>query len=286
MDEKESILNVIKKSGYPLEIKTTEILGKYKWTVNNQSIYFDEDEKKFRTIDIKAFKLIQINKPSYYNKLHFEILIECKVGKSRNKKDKEGDNPWVFYVREKSKHHILENDFVSPLYFLKFKSYPSEVDTKLIESFKDTLIHFKQEKDFAVIGIEPFNQRSNQEPQIFKAKLQITKALAYEEKTMSNIISKAGEILSDFSVFSIIYPIIVFDGKLYKYYGKDNLEETDYVQYLVEYYRDIEFLKTSYALIDIVKIDYLEEFLKKIDGEIEALKEKIIEVSSLTPKSF
>jgi len=84
-DEVKKILEDMKKQGFPLEVRTSEILKAHDWEVTNQAAYTDIEKGKHRTVDIVAEKNV-FYKP---NELGFDIrfVIECK----RTTKS------WVFY---------------------------------------------------------------------------------------------------------------------------------------------------------------------------------------------
>ena len=90
-DEKSKIKKDIEKSGLPLEIEVTSIIEKSGWEVQNQSFYWDEDEKKGRTIDITAFKALS-EELGVYDRHRVALFIECK----------KSSTPWIFYTRHKT----------------------------------------------------------------------------------------------------------------------------------------------------------------------------------------
>ena len=86
-DEIKKIQKDMTIQGFPLEVKTSEILEGHGWTVTNQASYLDMETKKNRTLDILAEKNIY-----YASNLVFDIwlCVECK----------KVTKPWVFYTTD------------------------------------------------------------------------------------------------------------------------------------------------------------------------------------------
>lgn len=55
-DRKAEILRAIDQTGFPLELRISEILQSRAYHVANSLYYVDEDENKGREIDIRALK--------------------------------------------------------------------------------------------------------------------------------------------------------------------------------------------------------------------------------------
>jgi hypothetical protein len=259
-----NILKEIKTSGYPLEIKVTNILENHEWKVYNQPAYFDEEENKWRTVDIRATKLIEIKKSATSIRFILTLLIECKTNKIKNKDDKVEENPWVFYVRNKKQIPSWEDDFLAKLSFLKYFSFP-EVKLENLKKLTYNL-HNLRDSDIGLIAMEPFNKKISQ---IFEARQQIIKALKYHQKEI-----KKFQYLPHLSLsylFTISYPLLVIDGKLYKFYNEEKLSETNFIQYLTE--------DNETFIIDVVKLEFLTEYIELINNEFENIKKNISEIN-------
>jgi hypothetical protein len=265
---KKNILEEINKSGIPLEIKITEILENDGWITYNQSPYFDEHENKWREIDMRALKWEDIKNPQgLIYRILLNIIIECKTAKIKTDKsgNKIGESPWVFYVRKKEKMHIFEDDFISNLQFVKMVTIP-EVEIKSLEKLTK-IFHYNQEQEVGTIAVEPFNKK---ESQFFDARHKVIKSSKY----LRTSIEKAKNYypsLFTFNFFSIIYPVIVVDGKVYKMYNEKEIIPANIIQYLVG---DEELF-----LIDVVKFEFFYEYLKILDYEFENLINKIQELN-------
>ncbi len=87
-NEKEFILENIKKSGYPLEIEVSSILEK-DWFVVNNAFYLDKISNKEREIDILANNPFSKHEGSKIKFLcTITLIVECK---------KSNTHAWVFF---------------------------------------------------------------------------------------------------------------------------------------------------------------------------------------------
>ncbi len=120
------------------------------------------------------------------------------------------------------------------------------------------------------------NDKDERPNQIFKAVNQVIDALLFYWDREESFITKQRR-----SEVIIMYPIIVFDGKLFTadvYSEKTEVQETNHIQlminrevkdpleysWLVKGGKGVRFVKTKPFIIDVVRKDYFEEFLKTI----------------------
>lgn len=68
-----NILKDIKEQGFPLEVRTSEILEAHDWEITNQFGYLDHEEKKQRTVDILARKNILFVGIGGHNSANIEL---------------------------------------------------------------------------------------------------------------------------------------------------------------------------------------------------------------------
>ncbi|MFH1626123.1 MAG: hypothetical protein ABID54_13350 [Pseudomonadota bacterium] len=90
-DKTKFIKQEIERSGFPFEMEITSILKEDGWDVLPSTPYWDEDEGKWREIDIKAYKSIEQGPDGENLKpysLSVALIIECK---------KTDDYGWVFF---------------------------------------------------------------------------------------------------------------------------------------------------------------------------------------------
>lgn len=99
-DEIEFIKREIEKSGFPLEIEVSSILKEDGWEILPSSPYIDQDERKWREIDIKAYKSADIGshgKSIKPYRLTLALIIECK---------KSEELAWVFFPQLRIKEEL------------------------------------------------------------------------------------------------------------------------------------------------------------------------------------
>ena len=277
--EMERIIRDIKKSGFPLEIKTSSILEADGWAVHNQEGYLDADENKWRTIDIMAHKSIEIPDSSAYSRLHISLIIECK----------KSNKPWVFYVREKEGTRTFAPLMACGLVKQASKPWLHPLH---MEKWVDFLHYYSPYfKTIAVIPYEPFKDRKRSD--IFEATNQLIKALHYDMERTHDFFAReeARESLRTIEslpkrehpsvkMLCLFYPIIVFDGKLYKLTYDDEktkLFPSEYIQYLISY-RSPRI--SDLFVMDIFNQSFAEKYLKLINNEITLLKERVASLQS------
>lgn len=92
MDDKASFIKeAIEKSGFPFEMEIASLLKEHGWEVLPSAPYWDEDEEKWREIDIKAYKTVDQTLDGESIKpygLCVALIIECK---------KTDEFAWVFF---------------------------------------------------------------------------------------------------------------------------------------------------------------------------------------------
>jgi len=111
-DEVEFIKKEIEKTGFPLEIEISSILKKGGWNVMHSSPYLDEDEGKWREINIKAYKSMDERSDGKSIKpfrLTIALIIECK---------KSEESAWILFPRTRSKEEIKRATNIRSLDFL------------------------------------------------------------------------------------------------------------------------------------------------------------------------
>ena len=96
------LLNDIKETGYPLELKIANKFRNNSWQLKYNSYYVDKDEKKGREIDLisntlRAFPekdTSESEKDKYpYLEVNLSLIIEIKESR---------DKPWVVFTTEKT----------------------------------------------------------------------------------------------------------------------------------------------------------------------------------------
>ena len=300
--EIERVKEEIMKSGLPLEIEISEILKQNGWSVDNQSHYFDEQHEKARQIDIIATKSFRSKTSQFFDEISIKLIIECK----------KSSKPWLFYAVEKG----VDSSFATSeeLAFVNYALYvknwiklkkEQKQQTKVtltkeemaegLRIFFDqfnklaSLTHYYNEygKEIGLIPYVAFIKKGkeNGKDELFEAKNQVIKALIYT----TDLYQSTPNILKQSSI-GFVYPIIVFDGKLYKCFKKRNVEiqQIKYIQYKTTHSRPKKqkvyldtpneikeaFLKgADFYIIEIVTKNFFQDFLNIIEKEIKSLKE-------------
>ena len=84
-DEKEFLINELKKKGYPLENYVQWCLAGKGWHIQANTYFYDKDEKTGRELDIKAWKPTTV---STFTDFCLNLYIQCK---------KLPGNAWIFF---------------------------------------------------------------------------------------------------------------------------------------------------------------------------------------------
>jgi hypothetical protein len=90
-DLKTKIVEEIKKTGFPLELRTAEYLRANGYYVAHSVYFIDKDENKGREIDIRALRNVFFKRQRIEHGVRHVLTIECKKSLSR---------PWVFFCSE------------------------------------------------------------------------------------------------------------------------------------------------------------------------------------------
>lgn len=235
--------------GFPLEVRTSEVLKAHHWKLVNQYAYLDYEEQKFRTVDVVASKVLFGDKKMGIN---LELIIECK----------KTDKPWVFYASnyDLSNTETKRMLFASFQYFLNEKSFPKKITKKLDDLImKYFSLHFKSPilGKVAYIPFEPFTKGKGRN--IHKARMQVCNTILYLKQHSETI-------QINFPYGDILIPFIVLDGQPYAYEdGKLNAEKG--------FYYNVIYANSSF-MIEIVTTDFLGTYLDFIGQEIEKFQAK------------
>ena len=240
----EKIKHKIEKSGFELELKTSQILNKKGWYVKTNPIYFNKEIKQYSEIDVVATKKNFIK--NSFNK----IIIECK---------KQADDPWVFFKQNKTNRDVWTLNIVSKGEGRLYNGFGKKFYDK----------HYYYGKSLATYYMNPFKNPDKPNP-IHKAINQVVNALIFYFDQQSEVIGKSTKERIIF-----IYPIIVFKGMLFSAKFIDeklDIMEEKHIPLLVERetsnpalmpWTDTKsrIITSKPIIIDIVSIDYFEEFL-------------------------
>jgi len=252
----------MEKSGFPLEIEVGSLFSNRSWGVNHQRIFFDDDDKKNRYVDLSAHKTIH-QKFHKFDRLSYTVICECK----------KSDKPWVFYTPPTDS--LTKTKDLSTLAYLKYVSGPSSNFKEPYILYhnhyvsKDPLDRIGQAYYLAFAG-EPNKRKSLGYDQVYEAINQVLKATIFSVQRMKGTMS-----LIPYALI-VYYQLIVLEGKLFQYTLSDKheaqLEPASYVKNNVDYLVSptVEGW-TDRFLIDVVTKEFLPTYLDWLDEEMETL---------------
>ncbi|MBU7007736.1 hypothetical protein [Phosphitispora fastidiosa] len=247
----EKIKNEIEKTGFPLELRVADLLQGKDYYVAHSLYYVDEDEGKAREVDLRALKnaFTYNSDQSVRTTVRNCLIVECKKSASK---------PWVFLTSPKA---CYDADF----YDLPFLPMQDFVILEL-EKLENTHPFALRE----VMGRSYFEAFKNGETgeTIFKALTTVTKATSYFMKTRFGT--------DGTNNFCFYYPIIVFDGQLFKgelVNGRIEVEEVNSL--LVSFFYPSKGYEFGRFAIPVIKECELTKFLDQLDECLQVLAENI-----------
>lgn len=254
---KEKILGEIHKTGFPLELRISQVLRNNEYLVANNLYYIDRDEGKGREIDLRALKNFRFEKHDIEYFVRHYLFIECK---------KSIDKPWV----------ILS----SPI--TEYDMNVFEIDDRgFSESGKASRIIF----DEKVEEIHPFKLCSRRGRSYFEAFRsseigeQIFKALTTSVKALiATRDTRPDDWHNDICFY---YPLIVLEGKLFEAYYEHNdvcVAEAEIV-IVSFFYESLKYQRQTFA-VPIVTETALPNFVSKLDLVLNLWGEKLKEKSN------
>ena len=237
-EKKEKILDDVRKSGFPSELKASSVFRNRKWNVEGNTYFIDQDEQKGREIDLFArhVRLLTNRKPEVYA----VSLVYAEVKKS--------DKPWVIFSSEKTK---IEESLTGPLVYTH-----NLQGSRLHDLFrrKHPSCHYPRYGRSGYIG---FSQDSST---FFGAVISAAKACIAGHQAAE----EQEGIYSDVSLDAFFYsPLIILDGGLYECYldcdGDLVLDQVKLMPYSF-HYASPRYEPTSYH-VDIVTLAALYDYV-------------------------
>jgi hypothetical protein len=253
------LIKQIKRSGYPLEIETSEILESRHFVVFNSEYYFDEEAQKGRDLDIYALPLEPdpLNDAILPFRLRFELAIECK---------KSDAYAWVFYTRPRLPMSSVYVGGQLTTTFPKRKKW-SEDSADWFFDRECLKLHYDRFDRIAIAYDELKKDKANEKAgshrnEIFEATNQLVKFVNYLNHRTGKLVSELPAETPYREVIMILFPVIVFDGDMFEVFFKGNepmLWKTKHI--LLSTHRYCPYCKESKSFtIDIVHRSYIEEF--------------------------
>jgi len=246
-DEATRILKDLEKHGFPLEVRTTKMLGAKGWEITNQATFQDIETKKFRTVDIIAQKNLFL-KPDDIS-IELFLVIECK-------RHPEKPKPWVFYAS----HYDLNDDemkrktMASSHFTVSSIAHQRKFSDKITNMIRRFVVTHFRAPIFGKLGYIPFEAFTKGQTQsIHKATMQVCNAtFDYEDR-----IDESG---FEFPFGMLFIPVIVTDEHLYTYDGKQLNREEGLFYYVT--YADSAFM------FEVLAEDFVSLYLDSLDNQI------------------
>lgn len=263
----------IRRSGYPTELNIHTALNSHRYVVHANDYYLDHDENKSRSIDL-AVKAMEITAGNLTDALpiHVTMAIECK---------KSDNNAWVIFENN-SFVAIRKSGQISDYRQILTRNY--DEDSILWDYDKEMNFHYGKEFGMPPIGISytvTSKGKADKDPpkdEIFEAVNQVLKYISFEfEKERLTRYQGNTEFKSYHPLVLVFYPVIVFDGYLYR--GKlrnDDVSLYDAEHIVLQYkFRSQHPRNSKDYYIDIVTKNYFKSYLETI---IEPEIKKIVDL--------
>jgi hypothetical protein len=125
--------------------------------------------------------------------------------------------------------------------------------------------NIKDHNEVAIIPFEPFQGEDKSD--VLEASMQVLKALSFKKKELVKL-DRMLKVKNN--PLYILYPVIVFDGNLWKcelQEGNPEISMVQYIEYAVDYYQPI--------VVDIVQKSYLPTFLETLEREFRLISETV-----------
>lgn len=261
---KKEILNDIRNTGFPCELKISSLLRKENWNVYQNGTFYDYEFKISREYDIQARKIFCYKDEVNYYYFAINLIIEVK---------KSSKKPWVIFTVPYNKKYYV--DFKGPGFGQILYSENFSID-KL--SAVDLMKKFPRNEESS-IGISYYEAfKSPSEPsKIYEAIISSIKSTFYarcveaseDEASIKKFKYTKDKKFYPFKIQSLeVYmPIIILEGLLCQAVllndGSIKLSEGKYVPLLfshkVEPYNNYH----SYYP-ELVHLDYFSDFLERI----------------------
>lgn len=220
-EEMEAYKEEIKKTGFVLEHKVSELLEKHGWNVITGRYYMDYDQETDREIDILAYKVRKKEGVQYYTAL----IISCK---------KSEDNAWCFLTRDLKKKDPNINCY--PLSYwtnnriIDFMINKKGAENIIKNEFLNSETNGVYEVDKSIFAFQQMNKNSGSpqnDKNMYKSVMTTIKALEYEKNNLRQR-KKEDKAFYNFNLLS------VFKGKMIELYFNEDIfpREIENIKYL------------------------------------------------------
>lgn len=259
MSQIDYLRNMIKQSGYPLEMEISSLLdGKWQEVINTDS-YYDENEMKTRDIDIHAYHVFTFKKSPLI--LDASFTVECKVNHNF---------AWVFFTRPYSYDYLD----TTGQYFDGIQGLTENLEQRnnMDLVLEDATLHYSRFRKIAVCFAEfPISAKKNEsgKKEIFEATMQLKKYIGYTNEQLL----KSKEPNS----INIQFPCIVFDGEMFEAQVKgDKVNVNKAKHVLLTTYQPSSYSTWDLGfLIDIVHRSYFPRYISQVENSVKSLQQTI-----------
>jgi hypothetical protein len=260
----EHLMEEIKKTGYPLEIRVSSVLDKGWDSVINQDTFVDRRTMELREIDICASK-----KATRIGNLALEtfLVIECK---------KSDAFYWVFFTRP----YDFDIDDVTGQYVDEAQMAARNTERLEIMKMilKNTSLHYETKKTVAVtFNAFKMGKVEHARGQFRESQNEINEA---REQLKTYLDWAIDQDVRDWVstlpyTIEMYFPCIVFRGSLFEaeVLGNDDIRLNP-VKHLIlsNLYKSPYAIYEKNVLIDVVREDYFYEYEKLVQEDIKNLK--------------
>lgn len=272
MKEVDFIREQLMKTGFPVELEMISCLNFRGWRPTPHEYYFDYEESKAREIDIIASRYPMKYAPNF--DVFTLLAIECKKSET---------NAWIFFNAPLKGHFICEGQYADYL-----RSQNALESFSLVSHLLSHLPHYRKSTLLAVSYTQVQLRKKGEryvrlKDEIFEATNQVTKYVSYEIERYLEAYRK-GHYKPESCVF--IFPIIVFDGKLYRATltkGLVSLRRVKHIM-LTTFHRPRYSTRRVAFYIDIVTREYFPIYLSILEKEIATLNNKIGKIRDIDKK--
>ncbi|MGY4794886.1 hypothetical protein ACVNNN_07775 [Lysinibacillus fusiformis] len=245
------VLEDIKKTGFPFELKVAKKFEDLKWRVLHSLYYIDKDQNIGREVDLKCHKhMSQFSDDRDCLEYTYNMVVEIKQSKEK---------PWVFFTSDDKRilfpGHLAKNKSANKL------QEEMGYDTIEISTLRKRELYHKTTAKSSYIALS-----SNKRDDIYKALSTSVKALVHFKETCYATLDNSdnGDLL-----FESFNPVVIVDGELYEAYltEEDEVEIKDskYIQVAFNYVSPNYFSSVdednNEFLVHVVHFDYLEQFI-------------------------
>jgi len=221
--QENSVLDDLKKSGFPLEIYAGSAFSNRGWNVRHQAIFKDEAETKY--IDLIATKSLWAGRGHFGRFKNLVVTVVCECKKSEN-------TPWVFYTPPSS----IQDMVVAFRYLKRVIGKSQEIDIADLPVLLKSHYFSHGSKDRFAQANHPAFTRTNKSQNSPQGHNQINAAINHVIRgTLFHVQNPDMLTILLPDVLVLLYPLVVLDGSMYEYVlneeGIPKIDKSSYLKY-------------------------------------------------------